>query len=262
MKIEQARSHAHIIAAPAAEGEAAARALAGAMLCSAPLPGGGPCGRCAHCRKAEKGIHPDILTLSRRTDDKGAPRREIYVEQIRDLAADAAILPNEADKKVYIILEADCMNAAAQNALLKLLEEPPPFVAFILVAENPGSLLETVRSRCVTHYLSPAEPEPPAEARALAEEYLSFVAAEARISLISFANANGDLQNAQLQDLVRAIRQLLADMLCGRLSPMGLSRARLLGLSRLMQRADRYLQANVGGKHVLGLLAVEALRND
>lgn len=261
MKIEDSRSHAHILSAPAEEGYAAARALAQAILCSAPR-GGTPCGVCENCRKAEKGIHPDIITVSRRTDEKGAPKREIYVEQIRDLVADAAILPNEADKKVYIIRDAGTMNVAAQNALLKILEEPPYFVSFILVADNAGSLLETVRSRCVTHYHNGPEDEPPAEARARAEEYLSFAAAGARISLLSFANENGDLSNGELLDLVCAARLLLADMLCGRLSPMQMSRARLLQLYGLMQTAERYLRANVGGKHVLGLLAVDGVRND
>lgn len=262
MKIEDSRSHAHIISAPAEEGYAAACALAKAILCSAPR-NGAPCGVCENCRKAEKGIHPDIITVSRRTDEKGTARRELYVEQIRDLVADAPILPNEADKKVYIIRDAGAMNAAAQNALLKILEEPPYFVAFILVADNAGSLLETVRSRCVTHYLSGPEDAPPAEVRERAEEFLGFAAAGARISLLSFANQNGDLSNAELLELVRAARLLLADMLCGRLSPMQMPRTRLLRLCQLMNTAERYLLANVSVKHVLGLLAVEAaVRNE
>ena len=254
MKIEDPRSHAHIFSAPAEEGYAAARTLAQAILCSAPH-GGAPCGLCDNCRKAEKGVHPDIITVTRRTDEKGAAKREIYVEQIRDLIADAAILPNEAERKVYIIRDAGTMNAAAQNALLKILEEPPYFVTFILVADNAGSLLETVRSRCVTHYRPAAEDAPPAEARTRAETYLGFAAAGARISLLSFARENGDLSNGELLDTVRAARLLLADMLCGRLSPMQLSRTGLLRLCGLMDTAERYLRANVGVKHVLGLLA-------
>ena len=258
MKIEDSRSHAHIISAPAEEGYAAARALAQAMLCSQPREGS-PCGVCEHCRKAEKGIHPDIITVSRRSDESGTAKRELYVEQIRDLVADAAILPNEAEQKVYIIRDAGSMNAAAQNALLKILEEPPYFVSFILVADNAGQLLETVRSRCVTHYLNAGEDAPAAEARDLAEEFLGYAAAGARISLISFANEHGDMNNAALLDFVRAARLLLADMLCGRLSPMRMSRGRLLALCALVDKAERYLLANVGGKQVLGLLAVEAI---
>ena len=151
------------------------------------------------------------------------------------------------------------MNTAAQNALLKLLEEPPYFVSFILVADNAGQLLETVRSRCVTHYLNASEDAPAAEARERAEEYLGLAATEARISLISFANEQGELSNAALLDFVRATRLLLADMLCARLSPRGLSQERLLALCALMDKAERYLLFNVSGKHVLGMLSVEAL---
>ena len=258
MKIEDSRSHAHILSAPAEEGYAAARALAKAILCAARRDGL-PCGVCENCRKADKGIHPDIITVSRRADEAGAQKRELYVEQIRDLVADAAILPNEAEKKVYIIRDAGSMNTAAQNALLKILEEPPYFVSFILVADNAGQLLETVRSRCVTHYLNASEDAPAVEARERAEKYLGFAAAEARISLISFANEQGELSNAALLDFVRATRLLLTDMLCGRLSPMQMSRGRLLSLCTLMDKAERYLLANVGGKHVLGMLAVETV---
>ena len=66
------------------------------------------------------------------TDDKGRPKREIMVDQVRAMAADASILPNEAERKVYVIHEAELMNESAQNAALKLLEEPPAWVVFIL----------------------------------------------------------------------------------------------------------------------------------
>ncbi len=152
-------SHAYLIAAPQAEGLARAKQLAQVLVCERP-DGLRPCGVCRHCRKALAGIHPDIISLRRRTDDKGKPRKEIYVEQVREIVSDAAVLPNEAERKVYVIEEAGAMNAAAQNALLKLLEEPPAFVALILVAEHAGLLLETVRSRCVTLRLNGEEDAP------------------------------------------------------------------------------------------------------
>ena len=251
-------SHAYILSAPAEEGFRAAQDLAAAMLCTA--PGVRPCGVCENCRKAAKGVHPDILVVERQTDDKGKQKREIYVEQIRAVVADAVVLPNEADKKVYIIRDAGTMNAAAQNALLKILEEPPYFVAFVLVTDTPGTLLETVRSRCVTRYLNGETDAPPAEARERAEKYLALAAAGARISLLSFANANGELSNAEMLDFVRAARGLLADMLCGRLPAMQLARTELMRLAGLMQTAEEYLRFNVSTKHVLGLLAAETVR--
>ena len=251
-------SHAYLISAPAEEGYAAAQELARAILCTGQEAR--PCGHCENCRKAEKGIHPDILTVTRQTDDKGKPKREIYVEQVRDVVADAAVLPNEADKKVYIIRDAGTMNAAAQNALLKILEEPPYFVAFILVADNAGTLLETVRSRCVIRYLHGEDAAPPPEARDRAEKYLQYAAAGAKISLLSFANENAELSNAEMLDFVRSAKELLTDMLCGRLSAMKLSRPELLRLVGLIQTAEEYLRFNVSTKHVLGLLAVDTVK--
>lgn len=258
METPQRLTHAYAVIAAPEEGYAAARRLARAILCTAPAEAARPCGCCENCRKAEKGIHPDILTVARQTDEKGKLRREIYVDQIRDIVADAAVLPNEAETKVYIIRDAGTMNAAAQNALLKILEEPPRFVAFILVAEAAGTLLETVRSRCVLRCETGGEDAPPAEARERAERFLTAAAAGARLSLLGFANENGELGNAEMLDFVRAARLLLTDMLCGRLPAMKLSRRELLRLTALMDTAETYLRSNVSTKHILGLLAVDA----
>ena len=258
MEYGRSLSHAYLISAPPEEGYQAAQELAKAILCTG--EGHRPCGVCENCRKAQRGIHPDILTVSRQTDDKGRPKRELYVEQIRAIVADAVVLPNEADKKIYIIRDANTMNPAAQNALLKILEEPPYFVAFLLVADNASALLETVRSRCVIRYLNGEEDAPPAEARERAEKYLQYAAAGAKISLLSFADENAELSNAEMLEFVRAAKGLLADMLCGRLSAMKLPRQELMRLAELMKTAEEYLRFNVSTKHVLGLLAVDTVR--
>jgi len=251
-------SHATILIAPPEEGYSAGCRLAQTMLCTG-AEGTRPCGLCRNCRKAEKGIHPDILTVERPLDDKGKQKREIYVEQVRDIVADAAVLPNEADRKVYIIRDADTMNASAQNALLKILEEPPAFVAFVLIAASAAGLLETVRSRCALRYCGGEEEQPGPEARARAEQYLQYAAAGAKVSLISFANLNADLGNADFLEFVRACRLLLTDMLCGRLPAMKLPKAELLRLAGLMDTAEEYLRFNVSTKHVLGLLTVDTV---
>ena len=251
-------SHAYLILAQPEAGYSAARKLAQTMLCSAPDPARRPCGLCRDCRKAEKGIHPDIITVARQTDDKGKPKREIYVDQVRDVVADAVVLPNEAERKVYVIRDADSMNPAAQNALLKALEEPPRFVSFILIAAGADALLETVRSRCVTLYLSGEDAPPPPEARERAERFLTFAAANAKISLLSFANECADLGNSEMTELVTAARLLLTDMLCSRLPDMRMPRTKMMRLMSVLQTAEEYLRFNVGTKHVLGLLAVEA----
>ena len=140
-----------------------------ALLCAA-ADGAKPCGRCIHCKKLKKGIHPDLTTVERLKD-----KRELTVEQVRALRQEAFVLPNEAARKVFLIPEADTMNTAAQNALLKVLEEPPPYAAFLLMGKNPGSFLETVRSRCVELRVQAeaAEIVPGEEAAALAEAFIS-----------------------------------------------------------------------------------------
>ena len=139
-------SHAYLIAAPDIE---AAFSRAGELAAAAVCTGEGekPCRRCRACRKVAENIHPDVITLARLEDDKGRPKREIGVDQIRQLSADACIMPNEAPRKVYISREAETMNVPAQNAALKLLEEPPLGALFLLCTTNASQLLPTGRSR-------------------------------------------------------------------------------------------------------------------
>ena len=146
-------SHAYIIAGPAGSGRhTLGGLLAQAMVCTAPEHQR-PCGRCPQCRKAQGGIHPDIAWVSGAGEGK-----PINVDQVRALRSDAYIRPNEGERKVYLLEGADRMNASAQNAMLKLLEEGPAYAAFLLLVENAGGVLETVRSRCETLTLDPVAP--------------------------------------------------------------------------------------------------------
>ena len=260
MNTGKALSHAYLIAAQPEPGFARAQRLAQAMLCAETDAAGTPCGRCRDCRKAQAGTHPDILVIQRLKDEKGKEKREIYVDQIREIVASAAILPNEAEKKVYILRDAGTMNAAAQNALLKLLEEPPAFDAFILVADNAGQLLETVRSRCVTLYENGGEERlPDAAAQALAADYLAAASVGDRVGLLRFANAHGDISVAETAEFARATKLLLTDALCGRGTDYGISRRELARLAGLMDKTEQYCRFNVGTKHVFGMLSVETI---
>lgn len=102
-----------------------------------------PCGTCRECELVKKDGFCDVLTY--RPD--GATFKVDLVRSIRD---GAFVFPIEAKRKVNILLDCDKMNESAQNAFLKILEEPPAFMIFILVCRNASALLPTVRSRCVT----------------------------------------------------------------------------------------------------------------
>ena len=144
LELETARrglSHAYILSGPPGSGKRTLAGLLAAALVCSEQGGGLPCLACPNCRKAMAGIHPDIV----RTGDDG---KDITVAQIRALRADAYIRPNEAACKVYILENAQTMNDSAQNAMLKLLEEGPPYAAFLLLTDNAAALLPTVRSRC------------------------------------------------------------------------------------------------------------------
>ena len=130
-------SHAYIT------GNTFADTLAMVVVCGAP-DGKKPCKSCVHCDKASRRIHPDIIEI-----DKLDNKQIIGVDQIRELKKDVYIVPNEANKKVYVVRDADSMNSNAQNAFLQILEEPPAHAVFILGTDNPAALLPTVYSRCV-----------------------------------------------------------------------------------------------------------------
>ncbi|MBE6739618.1 MAG: DNA polymerase III subunit [Ruminococcaceae bacterium] len=108
-----------------------------------------PCGKCRACSLVKAGTHPDLFLTT--LPDK---KKNIAVEQIRKLKVDAYIRPQMSDKKVFIIDYADTMNPQSQNAILKVLEEPPGDTVFILQVRSRSALLPTILSRCVTYTLS------------------------------------------------------------------------------------------------------------
>ena len=136
--------HALLLEGPAGSGRRTmARLLAAAAVCRSAEEK--PCGHCAACHKALSSIHPDITELG------GAEEaRSFHIDVVRTLREEAYILPNEAPVRVFILCDVQSMTDQAQNALLKLLEEPPSHVRLILTCENRSQLLETVRSRLYT----------------------------------------------------------------------------------------------------------------
>jgi len=112
---------------------------------------GEACGVCFSCVKASRNIHPDIIISEPESD--GA--RSFHIKKVREEVIDGLYLsPNESGKKIYIIKDMQNMGHEGQNALLKSLEEPPPFVIFIITAASLDLILETVKSRAVKFNLS------------------------------------------------------------------------------------------------------------
>ena len=131
-------SHFYLISGPEGSGKhTLARLLSSAILCSGRSR---PCGECGHCRKMKSGNHPDFITV---TDPE---HKNVVVKLVRQIRDDMFIRPNEADHKIYLFPQE--LGIEGQNALLKILEEPPKYGVFILLTDNPDKLLPTVRSRC------------------------------------------------------------------------------------------------------------------
>ena len=130
-------SHFYLISGPEGSGKRTlARLLAAAILCREAKK---PCLSCSACRKVMDNTHPDFITV---TDPE---HKNVAVKIVRQIREDMFVRPNEADKKIYLFPQE--LGTEGQNALLKILEEPPAYGVFILLADNPEKLLTTVRSR-------------------------------------------------------------------------------------------------------------------
>ena len=243
--------HAYILSGgDAAALEEKAYTLAADALCETPR-NGAACGECRHCRKIKGRIHPDVALIERELNKEGKLRRELVVDQVRRMEADAAILPNEAARKVYILPEAGLLNTEGQNAFLKLLEEPPDWVLFLLCAKNAASLLPTIRSRCASLHVGGEEGTDRASLER-AEEFIRALGDD--VALLRCCARLEKLEAAELRSFVSA-----AQLAAARLLPPGKA---LLSIEEELGRAAEYLRQNVSVKHVLGMLSTYEMRND
>ena len=138
-------SHFYLISGPTGSGKhTLATLLAQALMCESEEK---PCGVCPHCRKIAANTHPDCITV----DDPD--HKNVAVKLVRQARESMFIRPNEGKRKLYLFPQE--MGVEGQNALLKILEEPPSYGVFILLSDNPEKLLTTVRSRCTELKLLP-----------------------------------------------------------------------------------------------------------
>jgi DNA polymerase-3 subunit delta' len=175
--------HAYLFGGPDGVGkEQGARLFLQALNCERGFGVG--CGECGECTRIASFNHPDISwvmpesdmvarKLAGRADFSDSPSREIKIAQVRTLTERLSLRSLSARRKAAVILRAEKMNAAAQNALLKTLEEPPADTTLLLVSASPDALLPTLRSRCLR---VPFVPLP-------LEEVAKQVAAQKKVSL-------------------------------------------------------------------------------
>ena len=142
-------SHFYLISGPEGAGKRTlARLLSAALICGGDHR---PCMSCPACRKVMANTHPDLITVS------DPDHKRVGVDQVRQVRDEMFVRPNEAEKKIYLFPQE--LGLEAQNALLKILEEPPKYGVFILLTDNTGKLLPTVRSRGMELRLQGLSPE-------------------------------------------------------------------------------------------------------
>ena len=243
---------------------AAAQYAAAAMECQ----GGGqkPCGTCPACRKVFSGIHPDVITV------RDEAHKNLSVDTVRQIRADAYIRPNEGARKVYIFPDCTILTEQDQNVLLKIVEEGPPYAAFLFCAENSSVVLQTLRSRCVELKLHPAVTVEKESSEA-GVELCRLLAAGKRgtITELMVRLEKKRLDRDGLAAMLDQARTLLAAALLAQYgqSPEGpdaalivqlgkrLTKQRIMGTIELLQTYRGACSYNVGASHVLGALAVE-----
>lgn len=153
--------HALLLVGAEGLGKAAfAENVARRLLCESPRSSGGACGECQACHWIAGGNHPDFRHVKPESDEdaeEGARERSkkrgpglIRIDQIRELESFVFVGSHRMGRRVVLLTEAEAMNGPAANSLLKILEEPPPSVYFILVSSRSKALLPTIRSRCRT----------------------------------------------------------------------------------------------------------------
>ncbi len=146
--------HAYLVAGPEGMGKTTfAQVFAQALCCQDPPAPGLMCGICLACRKIGRGVHPDVQTFSLATqaalaEKSGGKNTSLTIETVRDVCSTVALRPMESSWRVVILDDGETLQEIAQEALLKTLEEPPPFVVLVLLSDDLELLLPTIRSRC------------------------------------------------------------------------------------------------------------------
>lgn len=259
-------AHCIMLVGPAQQTCAEAMGLAAALVCPS---GGQPLCTCSVCRRVREGIHPDVTVL-----DRGESL--ITVDDVRALRAAAFVAPLEAPQKVFLVHHAQNMNGAAQNAALKLFEEPPAGVFFLLLCENQDALMETVRSRCMTVVLSrpsggalPEDPEAQALSAPAAAQAVQFASALAQEDELALYLACMQWEKLKRPEAAAFFDAALALIRTALLAAQGLpapdadrmlvrlGTVRLYRIAEILLRRRAAADRNVGVAHLMGSISAE-----
>ncbi len=195
--------HALIIEGGGVEAAELAKYLSAFAVCSEQDK---PCGHCKNCVNAFAKTHADITYV---TPDSSSKSKTLTIDRIRELIKDSYILPNDSDSKVYIFENADSVfTEVTQNAFLKLLEEPPKGVYFILLCQSAKGLLPTIISRCSMINLG-GEAEINDDAQKAAEEIANGIISLSEYDLLLALRSLADKSLAD--DILRAVKLILFD---------------------------------------------------
>ncbi len=232
--------HALLLEGPIGSGRRTmARLIAAAAVCRG--EGEHPCGVCPACHKALRSIHPDITELGGSDES-----RSFHIDAVRALREEAYILPNEAPVRVFILCDVQAMTEQAQNALLKLLEEPPAHVRLLLTCENRSQLLETVRSRLFPVMLGGVTPT---EAVTVLRHHLPDLAED---ELLRAATLWGGVIGQALRGLqdgsYRNVLELLPSLAQGLIAPTELA---LLKATAPLEKAKESVPAVLNGLQLI-----------
>lgn len=232
--------HAYLFTGPQGVGKATVGELVcKAMLCLADDPVRRPCGDCIACKKMLHLNHPDFHLVKLDKDKK-----QIRIDQIRQIQAELALKPYEAQWKTLLIDDADFLNESAQNALLKTLEEPPGDTLIILVCTSLRNLLPTIISRCRVERFAPISTDK------ITSLLISKLGWKEKDALFASAVANGSVGKAFSLDIesLRVAREEIKKII------MELSVSNQSKAEKVVNAAEFFIKAGEEGIVILRML--------
>lgn len=158
--VVQGPRHAYLLSGPHDIGKShVALRFAAALLCEQSNRSGAHCGFCSACRRILKGTHPDVarfdLAWQARHDEGASKNIALNIRTVREIGRHVALRPFESDWRVVVVDDVETMQEIAQEAMLKTLEEPPPYVVLLMLCSDAELMLPTIRSRCALIQMMP-----------------------------------------------------------------------------------------------------------